>query len=44
MIRALLFDLDETLHDRNGSLPDFLENQYERFSTQVSPIPLAEYV
>ncbi|UKS54622.1 hypothetical protein [Exiguobacterium acetylicum] len=44
MIRALLFDLDETLHDRSGSLPDFLENQYEHFSAHVSPIPLDEYV
>jgi len=44
LIRALLFDLDETLHDRRGSLPDFLENQYERFSTQISTIPLDEYV
>lgn len=44
LIRALLFDLDETLHDRSGSLPSFLENQYERFSAQVSPIALDEYV
>ncbi|WP_290786820.1 HAD family hydrolase [Exiguobacterium sp. UBA7533] len=44
MIRALLFDLDETLHDRSGSLPSFLENQYERFSAQISPIALDEYV
>ena len=44
LIRALLFDLDETLHDRSGSLPDFLKNQYERFSAHVSPIPLDEYV
>lgn len=44
MIRALLFDLDETLHDRSVSLPFFLENQYERFSAQILPIPLDEYV
>ncbi len=44
LIRALLFDLDETLHDRSGSLPSFLENQYERFSAQISPIALDEYV
>ncbi len=44
LIRALLFDLDETLHDRSGSLPSFLENQYERFSARISPIALDEYV
>lgn len=30
MIAAVLFDLDETLHDRSASLHDFLISQHER--------------
>jgi putative hydrolase of the HAD superfamily len=30
MITAVLFDLDETLHDRSASLRDFLISQHER--------------
>lgn len=30
MIAAVLFDLDETLHDRSASLRDFLTSQHER--------------
>lgn len=31
MIQAVLFDLDETLHDRQESLVHFLATQYDRF-------------
>ncbi len=43
MIRALLFDLDETLHDRSGSLPCFLRDQHQRFS-EVAHVPIDDYI
>ncbi len=43
MIRALLFDLDETLHDRSGSLPYFLRDQHQRFS-EVAHVPIDDYI
>ncbi|WP_396218725.1 HAD family hydrolase, partial [Exiguobacterium sp.] len=43
MIRALLFDLDETLHDRSGSLPYFLRDQHQRFR-EVAPVPIDDYI
>ncbi len=35
MIRAVLFDLDETLLDRSASLRSFLADQYHRFRAQL---------
>ncbi|KCZ83548.1 putative Hydrolase (HAD superfamily) protein [Hyphomonas adhaerens MHS-3] len=35
MIAAVLFDLDDTLLDRTGSLRSFLEDQYGRFSARL---------
>lgn len=43
LIRALLFDLDETLHDRSGSLPYFLRDQYQRFR-EVAHVPIDDYI
>ena len=43
LIRALLFDLDETLHDRSGSLPHFLRDQYQRFR-EVAHVPIDDYI
>ncbi|WP_110066215.1 HAD family hydrolase [Cytobacillus oceanisediminis] len=39
MIRAILFDLDGTLLDRDKSVKKFIDNQYERFSKWVGHIP-----
>jgi len=43
MIRALLFDLDETLLDRTTSIQAFLAQQYARFTTELAHIPFAHY-
>jgi putative hydrolase of the HAD superfamily len=40
MIRALLFDLDETLLDRTQSLTHFVQAQYHRFYPHFQHIPL----
>lgn len=39
MIRALLFDLDETLLDRTQSLTRFIQAQYQRFYPHLQHIP-----
>ncbi|MFE4523715.1 HAD family hydrolase [Cytobacillus firmus] len=39
MIRAILFDFDGTLLDRDKSLKIFIESQYERLNKWVSHIP-----
>jgi len=43
LIRALLFDLDETLLDRDASLRAFLARQYTRFATALAAVPFADY-
>ncbi len=43
MIRALLFDLDETLLDRDASIRAFLARQYARFAADLANVPLADY-
>ncbi len=35
MVAAVIFDLDETLFDRNNSLANFLQNQYSRFGDRL---------
>jgi len=36
MLRAIIFDLDETLIDRREAMRQFLLNQYQRFSDQLA--------
>jgi len=43
MVRAVLFDLDETLFDRTGSLRRFLAAQHARIS-DLRDVPLDEFV
>ena len=43
MIKAILFDLDETLLDRNASIQLFLEEQYHRFAEPLAQVPFEEY-
>ncbi|SDN65465.1 HAD family hydrolase [Alkalicoccus daliensis] len=38
MIKAVLFDLDGTMLDRNASVQLFLENQFKRFEKQLKGI------
>ncbi|MFT3975947.1 MAG: HAD family hydrolase [Sphingomonas bacterium] len=40
MIEAVLFDLDETLLDRTGSLRAFLADQYTRHSARLGDVPM----
>jgi putative hydrolase of the HAD superfamily len=44
MIRAILFDLDRTLLNRDESLHQFLLSQYERFSSPLATVPREIYV
>ena len=43
MIKAILFDLDETLFDRSGSLAVFLKDQYRRYQSHFSGVPCDEF-
>lgn len=43
MIRAILFDLDRTLLDRDASLELFIDDQYDRFYEHLKGIPKADY-
>lgn len=43
MIAAVLFDLDETLLDRTGSLTDFLTDQHARFADALAGISLERF-
>ena len=42
-IRAVLFDLDETLLDRTASIQVFLKEQYQRFGPHLAHIPFERY-
>jgi putative hydrolase of the HAD superfamily len=42
--KAILFDLDGTLLDRQASLKDFVEQQYQRVTQFLGHIPPADYV
>src|SRR5215207_7029411 len=44
MIRALLFDLDETLLDRTQSLTHFIQAQYRRFYPHFHHISLERFL
>ncbi|MGM9946017.1 MAG: HAD family hydrolase [Lysinibacillus sp.] len=44
MIKAVLFDLDGTLLNRDASVQCFIENQYERFIKHLKHIPKEVYV
>ena len=44
MIKAVLFDLDGTLLNRDESVKKFIDNQYERLNKWVNHIPKDEYI
>jgi putative hydrolase of the HAD superfamily len=44
MIRGVLFDLDGTLLDREVCIRNCIENQFERFASQLAPIPKADFL
>lgn len=44
MIRAILFDLDGTLLDRDASLQHFISQQYDRLAPVLKKISKTEYV
>ncbi|WP_199332088.1 HAD family hydrolase [Anabaena lutea] len=44
MIKAVLFDLDGTLLDREVSLQQFINSQYDRFALQLSHIDKIDYI
>ncbi|WP_230932802.1 HAD family hydrolase [Priestia sp. TSO9] len=44
MIKAVIFDLDGTLLDRDSSLKHFIQDQYERYSKELAHIPKQEYI
>ena len=44
MIKAVIFDLDGTLLDRDSSLQSFVANQYDRFTTALGHIDRQTYI
>ncbi|MBW7474722.1 HAD family hydrolase [Paenibacillus oenotherae] len=44
MIKAVLFDLDLTLLNRDASVKQFVDSQYERLHTCLSHIPREQYI
>jgi putative hydrolase of the HAD superfamily len=44
MIKAVLFDLDGTLLDRDESVKKFIDNQYDRLNRIVGHIPRETYI
>jgi putative hydrolase of the HAD superfamily len=44
MIRAILFDLDETLHDRRSTVERALQEQHARLHEYLGHIPLETYL
>lgn len=43
MIKAVIFDLDGTLLDRDASLKSFIDAQYERFKSHLEKVPKSRY-
>jgi putative hydrolase of the HAD superfamily len=44
MIKAVLFDLDGTLLDRDASVKRFIHSQYDRLDRMVGHIPRVDYI
>src|SRR5699024_5591520 len=44
VIKAVLFDLDGTLLNRDESLKGFINNQYERLKRYVGNVPKDQYI
>jgi len=44
MIKAVIFDLDGTLLNRDESVKKFIDNQYERLNKWVNHIPKEKYI
>lgn len=44
MLRAVIFDLDQTLLNRTATFHRFLEKQYLRFRRDLQGVSLAEYI
>jgi putative hydrolase of the HAD superfamily len=44
MIKAVLFDLDGTLLDRDASVKGFIDSQYDRLDRMVGHIPREDYI
>jgi putative hydrolase of the HAD superfamily len=44
MIKAVLFDLDDTLLDRDASIAYFIEQQYDRLRHLLDGVPRDEYI
>src|SRR5689334_6107428 len=44
MIKSVLFDLDNTLLDRDTSIKQFITLQYERLAAHLSHVSQADYV
>ncbi|MBS4196519.1 HAD family hydrolase [Lederbergia citri] len=44
MIKAIIFDLDGTLLDRDSSVKKFIQDQYERLNEYVGNVPHETYV
>ena len=44
MIRAVLFDLDGTLLNRDASLKSYIDKQYDRWESYLYHIPKQQYI
>ncbi|BAY30637.1 HAD-superfamily hydrolase [Nostoc carneum NIES-2107] len=44
MIRAILFDLDGNLLDRDASIKHFIAHQYDRFPAELAKIAKPDYI
>ncbi|GAA6826000.1 HAD family hydrolase [Helicobacter pylori] len=43
MIKAIIFDLDQTLLNRQASLESFIDAQYDRYIDYLTPVSQAEF-
>jgi len=44
MVKALLFDLDGTLYDRDGAVAELFAAQHRRFELELAGVPVARFV